>query len=91
MATKRQKTGGRQKGTPNKITSDLRQVLQIIITSEIQNLASDLSQLSTKEKIDAIIKLLPFVLPKMDSIEITYQENELMNLPLIEFFGTNDT
>lgn len=60
------RNGGRSKGTPNKSTFLVREKLQIILNNCIQNL--DLNELSNREKIELITKLLPFVTPKYMSI-----------------------
>jgi len=65
---KGKKTGGRGKGTPNKLTSELRGVLKIIIFQELENLLFYLDQLEPKARLEIIIKLIPFVLPKTHSI-----------------------
>ena len=61
------KTGGRTKGTPNVITREVREVLKDIISYEMENVPEYLSQLDPKDKLDIIIKLLPFAIPKAES------------------------
>ena len=61
------KTGGRQKGTPNKVTGTVKEMISTAISNELQLLPKLLSQLEPKEKIDAIIKLLPYLIPKVQS------------------------
>jgi vacuolar-type H+-ATPase subunit E/Vma4 len=62
------KTGGREKGTPNKLTKELRENLKNIIDNELNNLSDNLAQLDTKERLEILIKFLPYVLPKVDAI-----------------------
>jgi hypothetical protein len=59
------KFGGRQKGTPNKTTAELRQILQDTLQSEVANIPEYLNQLPMKERVDMIVKLLPYILPRM--------------------------
>ena len=75
------KTGGRQKGTPNKLTFQIRQVLTNALADEINELPSLLSQLEPAQKLDAICKLAKFVLPTMQSIEPTLAEKESFKDP----------
>lgn len=67
MATGK-KTGGRQKGTSNKLTRELREALKDVVYSEIETLPDRLKELDNDKRIDADIKLMQFVLPKLDTI-----------------------
>jgi hypothetical protein len=60
------KTGGRQAGTPNRLTLELKSVLKDVLDQEIQHLPERLDTLTAKERIDLVIRLLPFVLPKVE-------------------------
>ena len=68
------KTGGRKAGTPNKITADLRKVLKQIIAAELEALPETLAQLPGKDRVELVLKLMPFVLPKIESIEGQYDD-----------------
>ena len=62
------KYGGRQKGTPNKLTKEIRTVLKDLIYKEIDEIQEHLDSLEPKQRIELVIKLIPYVLPKVDSI-----------------------
>ena len=49
-------------------TTDLRETLKSIMKSEIEKLAETLESLEPKERINIICKLMPFVFPKVDTI-----------------------
>jgi hypothetical protein len=66
------KTGGRVAGTPNRITIELRKTLKTVIASELELLPGTLEQLPPKERLELLVKLLPFCMPKVDSIGGTY-------------------
>ncbi len=68
----RTKTGGRAAGTPNKITSDLRETLKLVIAAELDTVSDTLAQLPAKERLDATIRLMAYCLPKVDSINSKY-------------------
>jgi hypothetical protein len=50
------------------ITSDLRDTLKQIVKKEIDNLSSNIESLETKDRITIVLKLLPFVFPKIETI-----------------------
>jgi len=66
------KYGGRSKGTPNRSTLETKELLKSIIGKELAKLGVMLAQLEPMERINAISKLLPYILPKQQetSIEI---------------------
>lgn len=55
---------GRPKGSLNKTSAETKEILQSIVSKELDNLEELLNKLEPKEKIDAIIKLLPYVIPR---------------------------
>ena len=61
------KYGGRKKGTPNKLTKELRSVLKEVIYNELDNIEERLEQLEPKQRLELVIKLMPYVFPKMES------------------------
>ncbi len=58
------KTGGRQIGSSNKITSDLRKKISKVIGLELEGLEGALNSLTAKERLDVLVKLIPYVIPK---------------------------
>jgi hypothetical protein len=62
------KYGGRQKGTPNRMTKELRSVLKDLLYDEIEKLRERFDTLKPKERIELLIKLMPYALPKVNSI-----------------------
>jgi len=70
------KTGGRIKGVPNKTSSQTKGLIQIVVSDQMESVNMLLNMLEPKERIDAIIKLLPFVIPKQSTIEIDNKEED---------------
>ena len=64
------KFGGRSKGTPNKTTAEAKQLLQNVVTKQIEKLETTLNKLEPVERVNALSKLLPYILPKKQDIEI---------------------
>ena len=69
------KTGGRTAGTENKTTKEIRAVLKEVINNELLNIESLLCELQPKERLELVIKLMPFVLPKL-ALEPTEKPKE---------------
>lgn len=81
---KRNKTGGRVKGTPNKITKDIRESYQLLIEKNLVTLETDLNKLNPKDRIEVLIKLSEFVIPKLQRSHNQIEVSELYkNLNII--------
>ena len=68
------KYGGRQKGTPNIMTKELRSVLKDILYQELEEVQERFKLLEPKERIELLIKLMPYALPKVTSVSHTTNE-----------------
>ena len=65
---KGQKTGGREQGTPNVLTKEMRGILKGIIAKELQTLPETIEKLEPDKRTEVILKLLPYVLPKIEPV-----------------------
>ena len=72
--TTRKKYGGRKKGTPNRMTKELRVLLRDIMYQELEEVQERFSILEPKQRIELIIKLTPYILPKVNNISHTTNE-----------------
>lgn len=68
------KFGGRKPGTANKLTLELRTLLKNVVHQELELLSDHLSKLDVPERLELLIKLLHFTVPKVE--QINYQEDE---------------
>ena len=73
---KRKKTGGREAGTPNKVTTALRERVDLLIDNNFERLQDDIDSLEPKERVDAILKLLEFTLPKLQRVDMETVEKK---------------
>jgi len=65
------KTGGREQGTPNKITGELREVLTTALEGELNKVKNYFNSIEEPEKkLELLSKFLPYVLPKLNAIEM---------------------
>ena len=73
MNTTGKKFGGRQKGTPNKLNSKIKDKLSDIITDAISTL--DLEDMTKAERLKLIQLGLPYIITKPQQEEIQEQQN----------------
>lgn len=68
------KTGGREPGVPNRITKDVREVLKKIVEDELKSLPQKLQELDSRDRLEVVIKLLPYVVPRLEAADISLTE-----------------
>lgn len=73
---------GRKKGVPNKATSDVKDAIKTIIDAEFEQLDTYLVQLTAKERLDFLAKLLPYVLPKQS--EVTLDTEKVVTISFLD-------
>jgi len=64
------KTGGREKGTPNKITSDFKNFVGDLIIENADQIKKDMKNIEPEKRLIFFEKMLNYVLPKAQTIEI---------------------
>jgi hypothetical protein len=68
-----EKSGGRTKGTPNKISKEVKDLLKVIVLQELEQAEGLLEELSPKDRLHVLVKLLPYVIPKeLEIVSETY-------------------
>ncbi|MDB4204989.1 hypothetical protein N9764_05485 [Polaribacter sp.] len=80
MNTTGNKYGGRTKGTPNKLTSKIKDKLSSVISEAIDSL--DLEDMSKAEKLKLIQLGLPYIITK-PQIEEPQQEQQMFQIEII--------
>ena len=80
---KGKKYGGRQRGTGNKISAALKEVLNEYALNEFQFLNANIERLTLHERFTFFVKVLPFILPKNAVPEENM--NEAAKVPVIIF------
>jgi hypothetical protein len=68
----RAKIGGREKGTPNKTTKELKQVLHSVIEQQLETIEEDLQKLDPKDRLNILLRLVEYVLPKQREQKIDF-------------------
>lgn len=65
--------GGRAKGTPNKITTDLKEWITEILKNGEGLFAENLNSLEPREYVKVYVGLLNYVVPKQQSVSVDAQ------------------
>ena len=68
------KFGGREQGTPNRTTAEIKEAFQNLFDANIDQMERDLQELTPKERIHVLLKLADFVLPKIQSVQSVSEE-----------------
>jgi hypothetical protein len=74
------KTGGRTKGTPNKVTGTLKEFVANLIDQNREQMERDLKSLSPRDRLYALDKLMQYILPKNSSQSLDVKENSFDKL-----------
>lgn len=77
------KTGGRKKGTSNKVTLDMREKMKAIIDGEIENIQPALDKVrkdNPVQYVGLVEKLMAYVMPKKK--DITSDDKPLQIVPI---------
>ena len=64
------KTGGRRKGTPNKVTESIRQKLLILIDGSFETVKDDLKSLPPQDRLNTFFRFLEYAIPKPKDVKI---------------------
>lgn len=67
---------GRAKGTPNRITAQVKTAIAEIVAEHLPILKDDLASLSPRERLCIIEKLLAYVVPKATAAEMETETTE---------------
>lgn len=82
---------GRPKGRTNKVTDELRAKIDLLLSNNWHKLQTDIDQLSPKERLDTILKLLDYSLPRLQrtSLDIE-QESPVHKIEIVRTIVSKD-
>lgn len=89
---KGKKTGGRKKGTQNKVTALTKEIIADL-TSKLQPMImEDIEALDPKDRVAAYIKLAEFVVPKPQRLDISLEGDNTITIEdkLLKLSREND-
>lgn len=82
---------GRPAGSPNKVTSETREVFSLLLHSKLEQLNADLDAMSPRWRVHYVLELAKFVMPTLKAIDITANnENEEPRVFTVNIIKNND-
>ena len=82
---KGEKTGGRAKGTPNKATQEVRELFSQLVRDNLPQLKQDLAALEPYQRVNAMMKLSQFIIPKPTENHLSINSPEDFQRVVFEF------
>ena len=82
---------GRKAGSLNRATKDIRDAFSLLIENNIDTLQKDLDSLEPKERVKLLLDMAQFVVPKLRSIDLQTDEEEIVTIDFNESVGWNET
>lgn len=74
------KTGGRQQGSQNKVTSELKQWLKKVVDDNREQFEADLQVVEPEKRLAVLERLLSYLVPKPQNFDIQIEYRELERL-----------
>ena len=91
---------GRPKGASNKSTETIKRSISMLLENNIDNVQSDLDEMQPRDRVNALLQFMKFVIPTQKAVEIdtrTSQEElneayiqKLMDIPEENFDNYHD-
>jgi hypothetical protein len=77
---------GRPKGAINKTTKEVRELISNLISKELQTIEKYKAELTSKEWLELLIRLMPYSIPKAAPLEIEEIDHEprIFNVHIIK-------
>lgn len=83
MAQKKGQTGnpnGRPKGTPNKVTAEMKEKIQLFVESNFETIQKDFDNVDAKDRLIIFERLLKYVIPTKIEQENIIPEEQLQQI-----------
>jgi hypothetical protein len=74
-----EKIGGKKKGTPNKVTSEVREKFKELVEGNLHNIQGWLDRVATTDPdkaLDFMLKFSEYFIPKLQRTELTGQDGD---------------
>ena len=82
---------GRLAGTPNKATTETKEAFQMLLEDNLPTLQRDISSLEPKQRVNFMLELANFIIPKMKSVDFKSIDTEVITIDFNESIGWDET
>lgn len=82
--------GGRKKGTPNRISLQIRDEVEAHFGKTVAEVLLELSSRTPKERIDVLMFLMPYCYPKLQPIEIPDEQEDVSKEKLKQYLEDHE-
>ena len=76
--------GGRAKGTPNKVSIGVRELLAKFMDEKFEQVIEAWDGLEPDEKVKTYISMIPYVMPKLNSVTVQEQNGDDLIKKILE-------
>jgi hypothetical protein len=97
MAFKKGESGnpnGRKKGTPNKTTAEIKEIITRIVGNQLEHIEKDLDRIRKTDPAEAMrlsSKFIDYVIPKQTTMELQGELNHKVEKVIIEIKKSDDS
>jgi hypothetical protein len=82
---------GRPAGSKNLASSQIRDTFQLLLENNLEKIQDDLNELEPKDRIQLLLSLANYILPKLRSIDLKSDVEETITIDFNESVGWNKT
>ena len=82
---------GRPKGIPNKTTTEIREAFSELLQGNLEQLKVDIASLEPASRVKLLLDMAQFVVPKLRSIDLQTDEEEIVTINFNESIGWDET
>lgn len=83
----RGRLGGRAKGTPNKVTTSVKEWLSELINANREQVEADLKKLKPRERLAVLEKFMQYVVPRQQAVSAKIDFDSLTDSQLDDIVG----
>ena len=80
----KRENSGRKKGTPNRTTEEMRELIKGVLEKNILKIHQDLEQMKPEQRVKAIIDLSKFVIPTLKATELSSDKEKTVTISFID-------
>ena len=82
---------GRPKGSVNKSSNEIRETFQLLLSNNLEKIQDDLNDLEAKDRIQLLLSLANYILPKLRSIDLQSDVEETITIDFNKSIGWDET